>query len=755
LQYIILTKPITIRTMDLGYLFNILARRKWLIFSVMLLAAAVTFVLIGRKPERYKAGVIISTGIVNYKGINSDDSDAFVQQFQVENAFSNLIEFAKAGPTLKLLTLEMLRRDLVSKKDAAFRQINPKLVPITPEELTALTTELARINLDSLNDPTFTQETDLLIDKISRSMGYDHDALNTALSVKRRGQTDLITVESITESPQLSQHLANTFVNRMTRHYQYLSAREKKKNVDFYTRTVREKKMTLDSITERYYNYLYRKGLPLRGKQSEEMITALMDLEGRKQASAVNKDAARKSVERLQEYITDNASLSASQRSERVVAKQNVDQIQQRIRDLTDQSVRTGGKDAKTEAELASAKASLEQSLTGRSAAVGTPSKALEERERTKESLYKDKVDADLALITAESEIAEVDAQLRFLKSRLSASVLNDKDAQNLEAEKIRAEEDFMKVNDDLTKAKLDLENAEVRLRVVENAQLPEWAEPNRQALLSAFAGIAAGTLATILLFLLAYFDNSLQSVDMFKKFTGNLPLIGTLNAIPGKKINYDQIFGEQSTEPAYIVFREHLRKIRNYLMQGNDRIFMFVSTREGEGKTFTMYAVAHALAAKHKKVLMVDTNFKTPLPGTYAEQPSANSEMLNKVVEKYGFDDIFRSKKQAKTSVSPNIDLLGNVGMHRSPGEVMESEQFRVFLDELLTHYDYIFLEAAALNNFSDVQELLPFADKVVAIFKATSTLQTEDKPSIEYLQQLNGKLAGAILTQVDPKSA
>jgi capsular polysaccharide biosynthesis protein len=153
LQCIVPTKLITTQTMDLGYLFNILARRKWLIFTVMLLAAAATFVLIGRKPERYKASVIVSTGIVNYKGINSDDSDAFVQQYQVENAFSNLIEFAKARPTLKLLTLEMLRHDLVSKKDAAFRQPNTELVKISPEELTALTNELTKINLDSLNDP--------------------------------------------------------------------------------------------------------------------------------------------------------------------------------------------------------------------------------------------------------------------------------------------------------------------------------------------------------------------------------------------------------------------------------------------------------------------------------------------------------------------------------------------------------------------------------------------------------------------------
>lgn len=736
--------------MDIGYLFHILARRKWLILSAMLAAAALTFFLIGRKPEQYKSSVLLSTGIVNYKGINSDDSDAFVQQYQVENAFSNLIEFAKARPTLKLLTIEMLRHDLVTAPQQAFRQTDYRKMTVTDAERTQLTQALAQVNLDSLNDPVFTPAIDLLIDKVSRAMGYDHDALHNSLTVKRRAQTDLLMVDVVTDNPALSQYLANTFVARTMKYYQYLSLREKKKSVDFYTATAKEKRNTLDSITARYYNYLYRKGLPLRGKQSEEMISALMNLEGKRQAAAVNEDAARKSVERLQEYIDDNAALNAGQRSERVVEKQNVEQLSQRVRDLTTQSVSAGGKDAKVEAELAGAKASLEQSLKNRSTVVGTPSKALEERERTKESLYKDRVDADLALIAAKSERAQVDAELGFLKSRLSTAVLNDKDAQTLEAEKLRAEEAFTKVNEDLIKARLDLENTEVPLRVIENAQLPEWPEPNRQALLSGFAGIAAGTLATILLFLLAYFDNSLQSADMFKKYTGGLPLLGVLNALPTQKMNYTQLFGGEDTRAASVSFREHLRKIRYQLLHGKDRIFMFVSTREGEGKTFVMYALAHAIAAKGKKVLIVDTNFKTPLPGTYATQSKHDDADLEKLLDKYNMDDLFSIGKSVAGFEHPSIGVLRNAGMHRSPSELFESDTFRTFLNELLERYDYVFLEAAALNTFSDAQELLPFTDKVVAVFKATSTLQAADKPSVEFLQKLNGQLAGAVLTQV-----
>jgi uncharacterized protein involved in exopolysaccharide biosynthesis len=62
--------------MDVGYLIRILDRRKWLILSAMFVAAAATFVFLNRRPQRFKATVIMATGIVNYKGINSDKSDA-------------------------------------------------------------------------------------------------------------------------------------------------------------------------------------------------------------------------------------------------------------------------------------------------------------------------------------------------------------------------------------------------------------------------------------------------------------------------------------------------------------------------------------------------------------------------------------------------------------------------------------------------------------------------------------------------------
>ena len=81
----------------------------------------------------------------------------------------------------------------------------------------------------------------------------------------------------------------------------------------------------------------------------------------------------------------------------------------------------------------------------------------------------------------------------------------------------------------------------------------------------------------------------------------------------------------------------------------------------------------------------------------------------------------------------------------------MLDPAQFRAFLVDLRKHYDFILMESAALNAYSDAQELAPFADKVLAVFNAHSTIKTADKDALQFLRGLNSRFAGAVLTEVE----
>lgn len=740
--------------MDLGYLLRILARRKWVILSAMLAASIATFVLVGMKPQRYKASVILATGIVNYKGINSDGSDAFVQQFQIENAFANLIEFVQSRSSLKILTMEMLKHDLNARKAGngqTYREPNKKLIDFTDAEEAKLLEYLNKINLDSITDPSIGQEFDYLLDKISRSYGYDHDQLLKSISVKRKGTTDYLTIEMTTVNPRQSQHMANTFVTRFRILYQNLALREKRQNVESFTQLASDKKWIVDSTQAKLFGYLQSRGIPVLSEQSKELVSQLSELELARTRARAKQSAATKSISVLDTAIQDRSRFDSKETRSRISDKYVTDEKLERVRQLKQKSIESGGKDEEVETQLAEAERDLRRSIESSARNIGK-AKERDESKRTREELAKSKVETKIERIEAEESLDDIEKRISSIKGMLSNNVAYDEVSTKLRDDQNRAITEFEKVNEQLINAKLELENYENRLSIVEYAQLPEWPEPDRRVLLSVFAGIVVGTLATILLFVLAYFDRSLQSSDLFKKFSGDLPLLGAVANIPVRDLDFNRVFSSNGDMPQYLHFREALRKIRSQLIHSGKHTFLVVSTKAREGKTFTMHGLAYSLAANNKRVLMLDTNFKTPLPEAYINQPTAMSAWLNEVIQKNRLETIFELKKPSETEHF--VDIIGNTGLHKSPAELLDPALFRQFLSDLRERYDYVFMESAALNTYSDAQELLPYAEAVIAVFHAGSSIEAADQESLRYIKSLGERFAGAVLTGVDEKN-
>lgn len=76
------------------------------------------------------------------------------------------------------------------------------------------------------------------------------------------------------------------------------------------------------------------------------------------------------------------------------------------------------------------------------------------------------------------------------------------------------------------------------------------------------------------------------------------------------------------------------------------------------------------------------------------------------------------------------------------------------MFIEDLEQTYDYIFLESAPMNKYSDTKELTDFVDKVIAVFAADSKIGTADQNSLNYLRSLGNKFMGGILNKVDLKN-
>jgi Mrp family chromosome partitioning ATPase len=98
-------------------------------------------------------------------------------------------------------------------------------------------------------------------------------------------------------------------------------------------------------------------------------------------------------------------------------------------------------------------------------------------------------------------------------------------------------------------------------------------------------------------------------------------------------------------------------------------------------------------------------------------------------------------------------IDVIGNNSTDSTPSEIFSDKNFDSIIASLKEYYDYIIMEGAALNSFSDSMELVDYVDKVIPVFSAESIIEPEDRQSIDYLKSLDGKLMGAVLNKTNFK--
>src|SRR5690606_9386310 len=170
---------------------------------------------------------------------------------------------------------------------------------------------------------------------------------------------------------------------------------------------------------------------------------------------------------------------------------------------------------------------------------------------------------------------------------------------------------------------------------------------------------------------------------------------------------------------------------------------------------------LAYSLSLIQKKVLIIDTNFKNnTLTRMLIAKPrfdklleSSNYKEPSKLLvspdgeqfeEASSTEDDVKNKYK-KTIISPtfleNIDIIGSRGGDESPAEILSGRNFNEVLNELAADYDYIFLEGASLNDYSDSKEVVECSDLVLPVFSAQSVIKQMDKESIAYLKRLDGK--------------
>lgn len=730
--------------MDLLFIFKVLWNRKWLLLGTIVITTLLTYFLLRLIAPNYKSEAIIQTSITERKKIDLEREGPFMQQFQVKTLFSNLITRITSRTSLKKLSYQLLLHDLEAliKDEMPFRKPNEEKWRFDLQEAKNIITLIHQ----ELAEETTSKEAEPKIRQIIHAFGYDYKDILEQLNVVRDGETDYLLIAATTENPHYSAFLVNTLCENFVQQYNQEYVEAESTSVQFYSNLARQKKLGIDSINQKISRYKQDFRILDLKEESGFLIAEKKDLELAKEEEKKNIEGLKKAIKKYDEYLDgQNFSLSRADAGT-LLLRSEVAGLKSEKAKLQEQYNLTGRYDDDIQREIQKTDKKLDEQLI-KLATERLQRVEKDNKDENLKTIFFKRLDTEVDLLISEESVKSIENALNRLENQTVGFVENEAVLQNLEGEKDILLGEYLDVVNKLNEATRIALSSSTPLRVVEYGEIAEKAESSKAIIITALAAITAGGAVALLLIFLSLLDNRLTE-DRFETLT-QLPLSGTLSTLKLEDRDLDQIFFRPTQNIEEQIFREEIRRIRQVIESAGVKKFLFTSLEEKEGKTFLIIALAYAFSVMRKKILIVDTNFKNNELTILANKVLVDNPLYNEVVNKnktaISLDTIWE--------LDNNIHIIGNQGGNFSPSELLAGRNFEQTLADISEKYDYIFMESAAINAYNDTQELIPYTEKVITIFKANQKLSEASRNSIKLLNKLDRHFLGAILNFNDKR--
>jgi succinoglycan biosynthesis transport protein ExoP len=739
--------------MDLLLLVKVLWRKAWIIVSVPVIAAFAAYLFTMDSKDSYRSTAQIATGFtLNDQVLITED------KFNMRDAdvkFNNLMNTMKSGLATNLVSYRLLLHDL-DPKEVPFHRPDPKEFVASPKEL-LLVKDLVRKKLDNVSplsssDPEFS-----LILKYLEGYHYGYNDIKDNLVIERIPNTDYIEVEYASDKPALSALAVNAFCEEFLRYHQSLKTERTGESVEFLKQLADNKKAELDAKleTQKLFtstNHVYNEN------ETSLKFGQIGDLESQRDEIKSNIHRLSLTMQRLKDDIRRIGTPVTTGNNQKIL------DLREKINRLNERYI-TGGS---TNQKLLDSLNILREQIRIQTDNSNRQGASLPQGYTVADLQIKLK-DAEIENEVERSNLALVESKIRNLQYNVTGYASKEARLSAIQKEVDLASQEYLQAVNKYNDAKSKLTGSNT-VRQVLRAVPAATPETSKRLLIIGLAAFTSLALCMFTIVALELLDGAVRTPAKFKSLVG-LPLAGVINRIDSRNFNIRTFFNQQNGNEETEMFKSLLRKFRHEIETLNSKVILFTSPKRKEGKTFIMFSLAYVLSLLDKRVLIIDTNFKNNSLSQILGRNHGDLKLLdsrkNKLLmsaqqqaggasqknEQAEFD-----RENSYDLINPtkykNIYIVGNSGGgHESPAEILSGRDFTNLIVTLSDSFDYVLLEGAALNEYSDTKELVRYADKVVAVFSADSPIRQLDRDSIQYFKSLGKKFGGCILNRVDTK--
>ncbi len=193
----------------------------------------------------------------------------------------------------------------------------------------------------------------------------------------------------------------------------------------------------------------------------------------------------------------------------------------------------------------------------------------------------------------------------------------------------------------------------------------------------------------------------------------------------------------------------ESINQLRvNLSFTGSDiKVIMITSTMPNEGKSFISQGLWRSLAGVGKRVLHIDCDLRMSEARSVLNM-TASGEFVGIAHLLSGQADI--PDVVYKTNV-PNGYMLPVTTSVADPTILLESERFRILLENCRETFDCIILDTPPLGSVADALNISKFSDGTVLVVRSGFTKKRFVNESVQALRRAGSPLLGIVLNRVD----
>ena len=196
--------------------------------------------------------------------------------------------------------------------------------------------------------------------------------------------------------------------------------------------------------------------------------------------------------------------------------------------------------------------------------------------------------------------------------------------------------------------------------------------------------------------------------------------------------------------------FVETIRKLRRRIEQymGNGKVLMVSSVAENEGKSTIAVNLALSFAKKHRKVLLIDMDFRKP----------ACYKIMQQKNMKYGCRDVISGMASISAAVVNDplsgLDMLLERYVKMSSGRqitnMVADQRVADMIEAARSQYDYIILDLPPLQAAPDAEFVMNYADASLLVVQQNLVRSSSINKAITTLQKGKAELLGCVLNNV-----